>query len=181
MIPLKDVAVIFPSLFNIMLLNPRYGKYVVSYLKKNILQLDVDLLCEIVNKELKITLKNRLQEETLLLMQIIRELGLKIDIENLIKLADSEQDFAIIIALDLWKNNKNNVIRNRLSTIEFNKKLKSLSDSLKGEQYAGPRWLLLHEILMHKLLPKKLRPIPNNDLFFDEMVKEKVSFYKSIK
>ena len=33
----------------------------------------------------------------------------------------------------------------------------------------------------YKLLDKKIRPTPDNDLFFEELAKQKVSFYKSIK
>ena len=180
-IPLKDVDVIFPSLINIMLLNPKYGRYVVDYLKSNIENLNVDVLSRVINKELDGSIANELQEETLLFLQIIRELGLTIKVENIIKVVESGDDFSILIALDIWKNNKKSVIRTRKNTIEFGKILERFSDSLKGEQYSGARWLLLHEISRHKLLDKKIRPTPDNDLFFEELAKQKVSFYKSIK
>ena len=34
-IPIDDLQIIIPTLVNIMLLDPRYGKYVTKYLKKN--------------------------------------------------------------------------------------------------------------------------------------------------
>ena len=61
-----DFPLVFPLLVNIMLLDPKYGKYVIQFMKKNKHAIDTAELQKIINRELKTSLKLQLQQESLL-------------------------------------------------------------------------------------------------------------------
>jgi hypothetical protein len=180
-IPIEDFDIILPGLINIMLLDPRYGKYVISYLKANVKRLDIGEISTIINKELESSLSCELQQESLLFLYLIRELMLTINAKNLLEVLRSSEDFAIIIALDIWMNNNNSVKRSKAEAAEINKNIKELAESLEGEKYEGPRWLLLYEVGTHELLDTTIYSEPKTDIIFTEMKRNKVSFYNSIK
>jgi len=170
------------SLINIMLLEPKCGKYVVEYLKKNIKnEAQKELVASMANNELLNSVKNELQEESLLFIQIIKELKFKLTSENLISIIKSGNDFAIVIALDIWKNQKKCVIRTKLEARNIMKAIKILVSELKGEGYSNSRWFLLHEIRMHSLIDATLMPVLAKNDFFDKLYSCRITFYKGIK
>lgn len=172
-----DLYVIIPTLINIMLIDPRYGKYVTRYLKKNLNIIRYDTLTQVFNKELSCSLENQLQQESLLFVQIIRELDLTIDGLNIIKILNSDNDFAIIIALDIWKNHNKHVIRTKSEAMQINKSIKDLLFKLKGEKFNGSRWLLLYEIIANDLVKEEDKPEVEMTEFFQKMLDLNVSFY----
>jgi len=180
-IPIDDFDIIMPSLTNVMLIDPKYGKYVVGYLKHNIKKLDKNKLSNIMNQELESSLRTELQQESLIFIQIIRELSLNLTASNLINLLKTGDDFSIIIALDIWKNRNKLVQRSRSEATRINKEIQNLATILTGETYAGARWLLLHEIAMHQLIDGSIMPPIASTPFFTELTKHKISFYKSIR
>lgn len=180
-IPRDDLQIIIPTLTNTMLIDPKYGKYVTEYLKANLNSIKNETLTIIFNKELRSSLNNELQQESLLFIQIIRDLGLTIDADNIINILKSDNDFAIIIALDLWKYRNHSVARSRAQAHEINIAIKELANSLKGEQLSGSRWLLIYEIIIHRLVPNDLIPTPDIDDFFNKMINLKICFYSSVK
>lgn len=180
-IPIDDFDIIMPTLINIMLLDPKYGKYVIEYLKNTIDNLNLEEMGSIMNRELRSSLINELQQESLLFMQMIKELKITLTGENLLGILKTGDDFSIIIALDIWKNRNKSVHRTTSEARSINEEIKKLSVSLIGEQYSGSRWLLLYEIEIHKLISKDLIPLVEKNDFFKKLIEYKVSFYNSIK
>ena len=176
-IPERDLQIIIPTLVNVMLLDPRYGKYVTKYLKKNISKIRADNLSIVINCELECSLKSELQQETLMFVQLIKDLGLSITADNIIRILRSDNDFAIIIALDIWKNHNKSVLRTKHEARMINESVKDLMSSLNGEKLSGSRWLLLYELHLHKLVSDDLMPRLEKNEFFQKMFDLKVSFY----
>ena len=54
-----------------------------------------------------------------------------------------DNDFAIIVALDIWKNHNKSVLRTKHEARLINESIKLLMHSLNGEKLSGARWLLL--------------------------------------
>ena len=179
-IDIDDLQIIIPTLVNIMLIDPRYGKFVTRYLKKNISIINAESLSTVFNLELKSSLENDLEQESLLFMQLLRDLSLKIDADNIINILKSRNDFAIIIALDLWKNRKTFVTRTKAEAQKINEGIEDLLNEIKGEKLSGPRWLLLYELRIHQFVKDDRIPNTEIDPFFDKMLKMKISFYRSI-
>lgn len=180
-IPKNDMQVVIPTLINIMLLDPKYGRIITDYLKNNLSSINADTLTIVFNNELTSCLKNELQQETLLFIQLIKDLNLCINAENLIGVLKSDNDFAIIIALDLWKNRNHSVTRTRQEAHRIKLAIKELLCSLKGEKLSGSRWLLLYEMVIHKLVPEVDLPEITFSDFFEKMKELNVSFYLDCK
>ncbi len=177
----QDFQIIIPTLINIMLLDPRYGKYVTQYLKKHIPINSLDVLSKVLNKELASSLQNELQQESLLFLQMIRDLNLKITANNIINTIKSNNDFSIIIALDIWKNRKDMVERNKSEAQKINIAIRQLLNNLEGEKISGPRWLLLYELHANNLISKKNLPAIDFNEFFQKILSMKITFYKGVK
>lgn len=179
-IPTTD-WVIIPSLINIMLIDPKYGKYVTEYLIRNIHSINIETLTRVLNNELESCLNNELQQETLLFIQLIRDLNLKVKSKNIEAILRSDNDFAIIIALDIWKNRKDSVIRTKHEARNINAAIRDLLHGLQGEVISGARWLLIYEAHIHRLIPNYSIDETTLSDFFKKLIENKVSFYKSIK
>lgn len=170
---------VFPMLVNIMLLDPKYGKYVISFLKRNRSNINIDRLSNIANNELNQSLIQELQQESLLFLHLIHDIRLSIKAQNIINILKSDNDFAIIIALDIWSHHKSLVKRTKSEATLINSSIKDLVNELIGESYTGPRWLLLYEIERHRLIPTRIyTPIPKNP-FFQLLSDNNISFYES--
>ena len=180
-IPADDTEEVISILINILLVDPKYGKYIVPYLNRNLKKYDIETLSNIFNQELSSSLKNELQEESLLFIYIIRQLKLNLSPENLTNIILGNNDFSIIIALDLWKNRNKSIKRSKAEATKINKSIETLASLLKGEEYNGSRWLLLYEIRRHKLIPESIIPKPKQDAFFEKLMDEEITFYQSIK
>jgi hypothetical protein len=177
----KELNIVIPTLINIMLLDPKYGKYVTEYLIENIDGIDEGGLTRVFNTELSKSVESELQQETLLFIQLIRDLNLEIDGDNLLRVINGDNDFATIIALDLWKNRNRKVIRSKSVAGSIKKAIERLMNSLQGEKLSGARWLLLYEIMAHKLVSESLMPTIECSEFFRKMLSLKVSFYQSVR
>lgn len=180
-VPREDQELVVSLLTNIMLINPKYGKIIVPYIKHFITDRDIEGLSKVYNQELLSSLDNDFDEETLLFIHIIKELRLFVNAESLTKILCSNNDFAIIIALDIWKNRRTHVKRTKKEASDINSCIKKLGHSLVGEKYNGSRWLLLHEIRMHKLINTNIFISPVDDDFFNILASNKISFYLGIK
>ncbi len=178
-IPIDDLQIIIPTLVNIMLLDPRYGKYVTKYLKKNIARIRTDTLSLVINRELGCSLQSELQQETLMFVQLIKDLDLTISADIMINIMRSDNDFAIIIALDIWKNHNKSVSRTKYEARRINESIKSLMHSLNGEKLSGARWLLLYELHIHKFVSDDLLPPVEKNDFFKKMLELQISFYNA--
>ena len=164
-----------------MLLDPKYGKYVTSYLKRNLDSINIDTLTVVINKELASSLHGELQQETLLFVQLIRDLGLNITANNIEGVLLSDNDFAIIIALDIWKNRNKSVVRTRQEARKITDSVKLLAQKLDGEKLSGSRWFLLYEATMHGFLPDYSLKDDDMDDFFKKLKACNITFYNSIK
>lgn len=175
---LQSFELIFPLLVNIMLLDPKYGKYVITFLKKNRTGIDIQKLSNIANNELMQSLKGELQQESLLFLYLIHDIRLKISPENIIAALNSQDDFSIIIALDIWQHHNSLVIRTKTQARIINKAINTLAAELSGENYLGSRWLLLYEAEKHDLFPKgTYTPIARTPLF-EALFNNGISFYE---
>ena len=164
-----------------MLIDPKYGKYVTEYLIRNIHSINIETLTRVLNNELESCLNNELQQETLLFIQLIRDLNLKVKSKNIEAILRSDNDFAIIIALDIWKNRKDSVIRTKHEARNINAAIRDLLHGLQGEVISGARWLLIYEAHIHRLIPNYSIDETTLPDFFKRLIENKVSFYKSIK
>ena len=177
-LPEKDeLQVVIPTLINIMLLDPKYGRYVTDYLKENLAGINAEALSSVFNKELSKSLENELQQECLLFIQLIRDLNLEIDGKNLLNVIKSDNDFAIIIALDLWKHRNHSIKRSRVEARDINSAIRNLAEALKGEKLSGSRWLLLYEVRVNKLIDDEFLPDIEMDDFFQKLFSLSISFY----
>lgn len=175
----QSFELVFPLLVNIMLLDPKYGKYIIAFLKKNRSGIDIIKLSDIANNELMQSLKRELQQESLLFLHLIHDIRLSISAENVIAALNSQDDFTIIIALDIWRHHKSLVKRTKAQANRINKTVAALAAGLAGENYQGARWLLLYEAEKHNLFPRNVyTPIPKTP-FFDLLFNNDISFYEA--
>ncbi len=174
-------CVIIPLLINTMLLDPRYGKYVIGFMESNRKELIIRELEKVVNEELYKNLEQGLQQEALLFLYMIKRVKLSIYGANVIKILKKFEDFSAIIALDIWKRENKLVKRTRTEAIEINKEIKNLAKKLGSETYHGEHWLLLYEVNRHKLLSDKKYGYkePKMNDFFKLLCKNNISFYSN--
>lgn len=173
--------IIIPLLINIMLLDPRYGKYVISFMESNRKELNISKLEMVVNEELSKNLDQELQQEALLFLNMIKRVKLHISGANVIKILNTYEDFSTIIVLDIWKRDNKLVKRTRSEAIEINKEIKDLAKKLGSETYHGEHWLLLYEVNRHKLLSVKKYGYkePQMNDFFKLLCQNDISFYSN--
>ena len=174
----NDFDLVFPLLVNVMMLNPKYGKYVIAFLKKNRSVIDLAKLGSVANQELLQSLDRELQQESLMFLYLIHDLRLEISADNIIHTLKSQDDFSIIIALDIWQHHNNMVVRTKTQAKEINDAVKALADDLSREDYAGSRWLLLHEAEMHGLFPRSVYSPITRSTFFQALYDNGISFYE---
>lgn len=175
-----DFLVIMSSLINILLVEPKYGKYVIKFLKNHIHKWNKETIAELINEELRVAVKYELQQETLIFLDIIKELKLSLNAGNIINILKCSNDFAIVMALDIWENRKKLVIRTKKQAREINKGIEELSCELKEEKLSGARWFLLYETRIHGLMPPEFTSTPLDDDFSKKLYEHKVTFYQSI-
>ncbi len=173
-----DFPLVFPLLVNIMLLDPKYGKYVIQFMKKNKHVVNTEELQKIINRELKSSLKLQLQQESLLFIYMIHDLKLDVEACNILSIIQSENDLAIIIALDMWVHHNKRVLRTRTEAHEINLAVKELANSLSFEKYEGNRWLLLYEAEAHALFPKGVYTPIAMTPFFSLLRQKGIDLYK---
>ncbi len=173
-----DFSLVFPLLINIMLLDPKYGKYVIQFMKKNKSVINTEELQKIINRELKNSLTLQLQQESLLFIYMIHDLKLNVEARNILSIIQSENDLAIIIALDMWAHHKQRVIRTSTEARDINLAVKELANSLSFEKYEGNRWLLLYEAEAHSLFPKGVYTPIAMPPFFTLLRQNGIDLYK---
>lgn len=169
---------VFPLLVNIMLLDPKYGKYVIQFMKKNRRAIDIEELEIVINRELKNSINLQLQQETLLFIYLIHDLKLTVEASNILSIILSENDLAVIIALDIWTHHKNRVKRSNSEAHKINMAVKDLANSLSLEKYEGNRWLLLYESEVHSLFPKGVYTPIAMTPFFTLLKQNGIDLYK---
>lgn len=177
-LPTDAFPLVFPLLVNIMLLDPKYGKYVIQFMKRNRQAIDSKELQKVINRELKNSLGLQLQQETLLFIYMIHELKLTVEAYNILSIIQSENDLAIIIALDMWTHHNKKVVRTRTEAHEINLAVRDLADSLSYETYGGSRWLLLYESDIHSLFPKDFYTPVTMTPFFTLLKQNRIDLYK---
>lgn len=173
-----DFSLVFPLLINIMIINPKYGKYVVQFMKKNKSVIDTEEMQKLINKELKTSLRLQLQQETLLFIYMIRDLEFDVEACNILSIIQSENDLAIIIALDIWIHHNKKVLRTRTEAHEISLAVNELAKSLSFEKYDGNRWLLLYEAEAHSLFPNGVYTPIEKPSFFTLLRQKGIDFYK---
>lgn len=177
----NEFETVFPLLINIMILEPTCGNYVVEFLNDNILKIDMDKLGKVINNELFFSLSQNLQQESLMFLYIIYKFDLEISAENMKLALNSEDDFSLIIALDIWKNKNSLVTRSKSEAAYINKAIMDIAEDLRKETYKGSRWMILHEAKCHKLLPANIYETIEKSDFFDSLFSNNISFYISAK
>lgn len=169
-------------LFGILFVEPACSKYIIDYLAANLNENELtDLLRESVNTQLKHCLTNGLQQETLSMLDIGRLYDILIATDSIVEILKGDNDLAIIMILDLvdhWYRSSRIEGEDR-NTI--NKEMEELKKRLAGEPFSGPRWLLLLEIEIHKLLNGEGLSNNISDPFFKLLVKQGCSFFERYK
>ncbi len=170
----NEIDIVLPRLVNILLLEPKHGKYIAKFLKNNKEKFDKKQLEYLINEELSDCITNRLQQESIIFLYLLEELDININYSNFEKTLKSENDLAIIIVLYMLKRDKNCVLNTREELIEII--LSSFKERLDGETYNGEHWLLLYECVKDRLLPEKYNFHPEKNSFFNKLFKLDVSF-----
>ena len=148
-------------------------------MKKNRSSIDIQKLSKISNDELMHSLQQELQQESLLFLYLIHDLRLNITPENIIAVLNSQDDFSIIIALDIWRHHNTLVKRSKAQASKINKAIQNLAKELSGEKYVGARWMLLHEAELHDLFPNSVYTPMKRTPFFELLFNNKISFYEA--
>lgn len=150
----------------------------IQFMKKNKSVIDTKELQKIINKELKTSLRLQLQQETLLFIYMICDLELDVEACNILSIIQSENDLAIIIALDIWAHHNKKVLRTKTEAHEINLAVTELAKSLSLEKYDGNRWLLLYEAEAHSLFPNGVYTPIEKPSFFTLLRQKGIDFYK---
>lgn len=174
----EDREAVLAMLFNINLVNPKYGKYIVDFVKDNREAMGAARLAEIVDGELEKSLDGRLEQEVANLLYFVKELDLQVRAPQLTRAIEDGSDFARIIALDLWRNCNSRVIRDRAEAARLNKCIARLSDDMQHMSMDGEHWLLLYESKRHGLLKNINVTQGKTAPFFDTLDELDVSFYE---
>ena len=175
-----DLNVIMSSLINILLVEPGYGKYVIKYFKNFISKWDRENIAKLINEELRVAIEDELEQEALIFLDIIKKLELPLNADNIINILKCSNDFAIVMALDIWENHEKFEIKNTDKADEINKGIEKLSHELTGEEFSGARWFLLYETRIHGLIPSEFTSTPLDDDFFKKLYEHRVTFYQSV-
>lgn len=176
-IPSEQIDIVLPLLVNIMLLDPKYGKFVISHIRKNTNKIGKDKLRLIIKEELTNSADKELQQETLLFLHFAKELEIGIDGDVVLKVLQSGDDFSKIIALDLWSNHNDRIFRNEKMESSIIAEIESLFNGLKEYDYNSEHWLIIYESEIHNLNPDKDYVYPEKDDFFKKMKELNITFY----
>lgn len=114
----------------------------------------------------------------ILFIYMIHDLKLDVEACNILSIIHSENDLAIIIALDIWAHHNKRVLRTRTEAHEINLAVKELANSLSFEEYKGNRWLLLYEAEAHSLFPKGVYTPIAMTPFFTLLRQKGIDLYK---
>ena len=175
-VPKTEIAEIIPLLINIMLIEPKHGKYILWFLRTNSNNINKIELSDLLNKEITKVLKNNYQQELGQFIQIIIDLNLDITEENIIGILKGEDDLSKIMALDIYKNRINAITKRNIKGNEIDMEIQTLGNALKPEKYNSEHWLLVYEVQMHNLIPSSYFTQYPPDSFFSELKKNEVSF-----
>lgn len=175
-IPDEDFAPVLSMLFNINLLDPRYARYIVSYLEQSKSAMGVQRLAEIINRELDRSLQDGYDQEVLNLLFFLRAINLEIEGSLLLGALDMENDFIDVIALDFWTNRNDLVNKSSNEAHEIDGAVGKIADELRRETVDGEHWLLIYEAKAHSLLDIGEFSGKTAD-FFAAMLDQGVSFY----
>lgn len=175
-IPDEDFAPVLSMLFNINLLDPRYARYIVSYLEQSKSAMGVQRLAEIINRELDRSLQDGYDQEVLNLLFFLRAINLEIEGSLLLGALDMENDFIDVIALDFWTNRNDLVNKSSNEAHEIDRAVGKIADELRRETVDGEHWLLIYEAKAHSLLDIGEFSGKTAD-FFAAMLDQGVSFY----
>lgn len=177
----SDINLILSMMLNIFLIEPKVGKFMLSFLRNNNIKSllqdeDRKKWKEIVNSEIFYTLKSGLDLELIVLIGIAIELNLEILQSNIDLVFASENDLAIIMLLD-WLKNIKEINPNAESYNEFYRHL----DNLKSHDFYSAKWLLLYEIKAKKIVREdKIKDFKfYKNIFVKNMLYNDISFYKN--
>ena len=176
----EDFDAIFPLLVNIMLLEPGNAHHIVDILKKNESKLDKAQLARVVQGELATCIQENLQQESAMLLYMVREFSLNTNAENISGIIDKGDDYSRIIALDIYCNKRGLISGGTQQMDELKSCCEKLSEELKKEKYEEEHWLLLYEVERHDLLKEFSYSGPQMNAFFQMLLNSGVTFYSSI-
>lgn len=176
-VPDYDRDAVLSMLFNINLLDPKYARYIISFLQLSKNKGHGEHLTTIINQELKRSLEEGYEQEVLNLLYFLRQLGLRVEGTLLAKTFELDCDFVDIISLDLWVNHRDLVIRDSETELLIAESIKQLENDLTSHSMDGEHWLLIYEAKIHGLLAVDISKGRTAD-FFSEMKELGVSFYQ---
>lgn len=188
----KDINLIFSSLVNMFIIEPKIGKYLIKFFE---IKTNKELLIntnrgnkpkDVLNSQLKINLQNNNDFEVIIFLEMIRILKLNITSEIFSMILNSKNDLAIITALYMYS--KENTFISDFNSPSIKKSIHLLTNELKSENYTGARWLLLYEIKVNNYLGEshQLYDFIKNNVndkeqnffnLFEKLYRNKVSFY----
>lgn len=176
-VPDDDCDAVLSMLFNINLLDPKYARYIVTFLQHSKNKGNGRRLTKIINQELERSLDEGHEQEVLNLLYFLRQLGLCIKGNLLAKTFSLNCDFIDIIALDFWVNHKDLVKGDSETKLSITGVVKQLEYELAGLSMDSEHWLLLYEAKIHGFLKVDISKGKTAN-FFSKMNELGVSFYQ---
>lgn len=156
-------------LINILLIDPRLSNEIIDLLNLSKENIDLKIMTKIINDQLELFIKPSHQQEELIFIYIAIILNIKIKPKYINEIMKSKDDFSILLVLIYCKNNN---IQNK----EYKKLKNRLANRLNKEDFYGPRWLLIYEVMYRKLIPASKLSAIKVPSFFRKMFKLHIDF-----
>lgn len=171
----KDRKYVLAVLLNALMVFPMNSEVIITIFEKNELlsEKNKEQVTDIINRLLSENIANDYDEEIFWNLYFLMKFNLKIDIENILKILDKQENFTTIMILDyIFKNNYNR------SNEEIKEKIVILKEKLKKQKIYSEEWLLIYECEKNNWI-RGLRNIIKSDIFLTKILEENKGFYIS--
>jgi len=146
-----EIVYLFYSLISIIINRPMVARYAVEMISKLEISFSENEMVDKLNDLLHKEIESHHDQEVLWLLYVILRYGSKIKLSNIEKILNSDNDFAIMMILDLLTGHRKQISGYETSKkTSINRSLKqyliSLENNLQVETFYTKRWFLIYEI-----------------------------------
>ena len=183
---LNEVEYVFYSLISIMINKPMMSRYAVEMISKLQVEFSENEMVDKLNDLLSKEIASGHDQELLWLLYTILRYGSKIKLNNIISIINTNNDFAIMMILDLLNNHRHEIVEYSYEKQKVNKTikkhLKELTISLEKESMLTKRWFLIYEINFYNLKTYRVfdNIIKSNDPIINLLKSSNINFYKTV-
>lgn len=180
-----EVFYLFYTLISIIINRPMLARFAVEMISKLKIEFSENEMVDRLNDLLAKEIDAKHDQEVLWLLYVILRYGSKIKLSNIIKIISSDNDFAIMMILDLLNGNRKQIFEYDTNKSSINRKIKNalqkLEQSLQQESMYTKRWFLIYEINYYNLKTYGLfKNIKNANSTIKKFKDHKINFYKRI-